>query len=341
MPSHDALFKSLLRGFLGEFLRLVVPELAGRLDLASLTFLDKEFFGDGPQSRRLEVDLLVEARFLGGKGRYLLIHVEVEAQARRAMARRLWRYRSLIEAVHDREVLPIVVYLRGGRPGVHVECWGDRLLGPEYGEFRFVALGLSGCRAEEWLEKPEPLAWGLAALMRRGRLSRAEHKMACLRRIAAAPLSEASRFLLANCVETYLELNAEQSVQFAALEAREENRDMREMQMTWADRMEAEAMDRAMEKAMPLAMEQAMPLAMEQAMEQAMEKAMETAMETGSAALRQVLLHLLGQRFGAVSEEVRRQIEKISSLERLTALAERVLEVHSLAELELGPAAAE
>jgi hypothetical protein len=51
--------------------------------------------------------------------------------------------------------------------------------------------------------------------------------------------------------------------------------------------------------------------------------------------LRKVLLNLLEQRFGPVSEETRSQVEAISSLERLTRLSERVLTARSLAALRL------
>jgi uncharacterized protein DUF4351/putative YhgA-like transposase len=311
MPSHDALFKSLLRGFFDGFLRLVVPALARRLDLAALAPLDKELFTDWPQRRRREVDLLMRAPYLGGRGD-LLVHVEIEVRARRQMPRRLWHYCNQIQASHGLEVLPVVVYLRGGRPGVHLERWQDRLLEPEHGDFRFIAFGLAGCQAEEWLAKPEPLAWGLAALMRSAPGDRAEHKLACLRRIAAERMPDLSRFLLVNCVETYLQLNADESARFASLATREEDQQVRATQMTWADRMR------------------------EEGVQQGVEKGREEGKETGLSALRQVLLRQLGQRFGAVPDGVRQRVERIVSLERLTALAERVLEVRSLEELDLG-----
>jgi predicted transposase YdaD len=49
----------------------------------------------------------------------------------------------------------------------------------------------------------------------------------------------------------------------------------------------------------------------------------------------QVLLHQLGKRFGPLPETVRRQVETINSLDRLTELAERVLSAHSLEEMGL------
>ena len=47
MPRHDSIFKRLLRAFLSDLLRLTVPDLAVRLDLARPVLLDKEFFTAG------------------------------------------------------------------------------------------------------------------------------------------------------------------------------------------------------------------------------------------------------------------------------------------------------
>jgi flagellar biosynthesis/type III secretory pathway protein FliH len=55
----------------------------------------------------------------------------------------------------------------------------------------------------------------------------------------------------------------------------------------------------------------------------------------GARSLQQVLLRQLDQRFGPLSEQVQRQVEAISSLRRLTRLAEQVLVVGSLRELRL------
>jgi len=93
----------------------------------------------------------------------------------------------------------------------------DAALGPELLRFSYYSFGLARCRADEYLVKDQPLAWALAALMRRGSMSRAEHKMACLRRIVAADLDELHRFLLANCVETYLQCEGRDAEELAAL----------------------------------------------------------------------------------------------------------------------------
>ncbi len=178
---HDKIFKQLLRVFLEDFLRLVAPRALERLDLSSPELLDKELFAGGPHGRRRELDLLARVRTRDGLP--CLIHVEIEARASEGMKDRLWRYRNQIQARYDTPVLTIVVYLKRGRPSVNLESWESHF-GPDFPEPRYVSFGLAGCPAAEYLDRPEPLAWALAALMDPGPWSRAELKMACLRRIA-------------------------------------------------------------------------------------------------------------------------------------------------------------
>lgn len=59
------------------------------------------------------------------------------------------------------------------------------------------------------------------AAARRGR---AEHKLACLRRIAAAGLPEAKRILLDRCVEEWMDLAPEDQADYAELQPAETGR---------------------------------------------------------------------------------------------------------------------
>jgi hypothetical protein len=168
---------------------------------------------------------------------------------------------------------------------------------------RYVSFGLAGCLAAEYLARPEPLAWALAALMDPGDLSRAELKMACLRRVAKLR-GRFDSFLLVNCIENYLELTDEEAVEFATLRARKENRRVQAMKLTWSEELEAKGEARGEAKG-----------------------------ETKG--VREILLLLLAERFGPLPEGARRQVEEISSLQRLTQLAKRVLTAHSLEEMGL------
>jgi hypothetical protein len=289
---HDKIFKQLLHAYLADFLRLVVPGTLDRLDLSSPEFLDKELFAGGPPGRRRELDLLVRVRTV--KGRPLLIHVEIEARASPEMEERLWRYCNQIQARYDTLVLSIVLNLKRGRPGVCLRV-RESDLGPDFPGFRYVSFGLAGCQAAEYLTRPEPLAWALAAVMNPGPLSRTELKVACLRRIAGLR-GRFDSFLLVNCVENYLQLTDEEAVELEALRARKENKEVQAMALTWSEKLEAQG-------------------------------------ETKG--VREILLLQLAERFGPLPEGARRQIEEISSLKRLTQLAKRVLTAHSLEEMGL------
>ena len=226
------------------------------------------------------------------------------------MKDRLWRYGNQIQARYDTPVLTIVVYLKRGRPGVDWESWESRL-GPDFPAPRYVSFGLAGCPAGEYLDRPEPLAWALAALMDPGSMSRAELKMACLRRIARLK-GRIDPFLLVDCVENYLQLEPREVAEFEALRSRRENQEMRAMAMTWSEAQQAVGWEKGREKGR--------------------KEGMEAGAQQGA---RQVLLHQLGKRFGPLPETVRRRVEAIDSLDLLTRLAERLLSAHSLEEMGL------
>jgi len=300
---HDQLFKELIGAFLPDFLRLTAPEATDRLDLSRWRLLDKEAFTDWPRGRRRELDLLAEIELSGGGGN-ALVHVEIEVRARPEVGVRLASYYMQLRLRHGRPVLPILLCLRRGRSGITLEQVADTALGPEIGSFRYYSFCLAGCCAEDYLARPEPLAWALASLMRPARLSPAEHKAGCLRRIFAAPgLDELRRILLAHCVETYLELQGRDTEEFAVLWSREPNREARTMFMTWSERLEA--------------------------------KGWQKGLETGIEQIRQILLRQLSLRFGPLPAGARQRVNAIHSVDHLTRIAEQVLVARSLDEIDL------
>jgi len=124
-----------------------------------------------------------------------------------------------------------------------------------------------------------------------------------MRRIAGLR-SRFDSYLLVNCVENYLQLTAEEAVELEALSVRKENREVQAMALTWSEKLEARGEARG--------------------------KA-----EGEAKGAREILLSMLAERFGPVPEGARRQVEEISSLQRLTQLAKRVLTAHSLEEMGL------
>src|SRR5262249_9883711 len=152
---------------------------------------------------------------------------------------------------HDLPVHTFVLSLKGGPAGVRDLEYREGSLDRELALFRYTAFGLSGAPAEEYLARPEPLAWALAALMRPGSHTRLEQRLACLQRVATArSITEAERFLLFNWVATYLELDGRAGDEYQALLQESEDEEVRAMAMTWAEKMEEKGRQQGMQEGM-------------------------------------------------------------------------------------------
>jgi predicted transposase YdaD len=298
--SHDQIFKDLIRAFPRAFLNLAAPDFRDQLDLATLEIQPTESFLDLPRGKERRLDWL--ARADGPGGERVLLHVEIELRYRRAAAERLWRYNRLAHQRHGLPVHSFVLNLRGGPGGIRRRRHRELSLGREVCTFRYTSLGLSAASAERFLARRNPIAWALAALMRWPEdLRPAERRIRCLRRIARArALSETQRFLLFNVVVTYLRLDEASAAEYEALLAETRHRKERKMVMTWADQMEAKGERVGLQKGM-----------------------------------REVVLRQLGKRFSPLPAGVVDRLARIESPEELGRLAERLLEVRTLAELGL------
>ncbi len=206
--------------------------------------------------------------------------------------------------------------LRGGRPGVHRGTLREDFDGKLTALFHYRALGLSGCRAEDWLVRPEPIAWAFAALMRPGSWSRAELMLRCLRRIAQSKVTELRKQVLVNWVETYVQLTAQDAIELQRLLDLEGNEEIKTMELTWLGKAEARGMEKGIERGIKEGREEGIAQGVEQ--------------------MRRVVLRQIEQRFGGVPVKIRQRIEAVDSLEPLVNLAERVFVIDSVSDLGLG-----
>jgi hypothetical protein len=209
MPGgHDQLFKDLIRSFPADFLNLAAPEVLPKLEPRDLDFQPAEVFIDLPRGAQRHLDLVARVRTRDGKPAAVLLNVEIELRFRSAVPARLW---SCNRQLHLRYGLPVhtfVLYLHGGSAGVKADVHREVSLGWKVCSFHYRSFGLSGAPAEDYLARPEPLAWALAALMRWPGNDRYAQRRACLERIARERnLDGARSFLLFNGVATYLELD--------------------------------------------------------------------------------------------------------------------------------------
>ncbi len=319
MSRHDQLFKDLFRAFFPDLLLLADIDLAALLAAdrgSGIKFLDKEVFLEVPEGRRREADLVAELSSPKSSQK-ILIHVEIERRFLNSMGRRLWRYSHQLYLRYDLPVVTIVVFLRGGPPGGQRIDYLELAFEWEVHRFRYLSFGLSKLPAQTLLERPEPLAWALAALAQPGELGRAKLKIELLLKIAKAPLREDERYLLTDCVETYLQLAGRDAEEFAALRLAQKAPEVEAMELTWSERMAIQYTQKGIEKGVRKGLEQGIKKGVEQG-------------------VRDTLLHLLAKRFGRVSPAVRGRIKAVESLEELRALVDRTLEVTSIEELGLG-----
>lgn len=313
MSKHDQLFKNLLEAFLPDLLAMMLPHLARDLEAGKPSFLRTEHFTDLPEGARRQVDLLAQVQLRTSFTRKLLIHVEIERHWSAAMARRLWHYHLAIRLRHRRPVISLVIYLRGGDGGIHRNTWQEELPPelrvPTPVTFTYHSFALAGCEAKEYLERPEPLAWALAALMRSD-LEPERHKLECMCRILHAPVNRARRYLLVHCIETYLPLDSEQERSFRAMLIEREGPDALDIyhtELDWVEELKRETL----------------------------EEGLQEGMEKGRIeGMRRLVAGQLEQRFGPLPEAVLSRVSRMSS-QRLFHLSRQLLTATSLENLGL------
>ncbi len=314
---HDQLAKTLISTFFADFLRLTLADTASRLRLGEAVFVDKEIFTDWPDGERRELDLLARIP-VEQEEMSLLVHVEIESRASGAMKKRLWWYYMQIRLHYRLLVLPILVNLRGGRPGVELLTMEEGFESLSTGMFRFRALGLSGCRAADWLLRPEPVAWAFAALMDPGEWSRAELKVECLRRVQQGGVAGFGKEVLVNWIETYVQLSGEDALEYRRLLALKRNKEIRHMDQTWLGKAEARGFEKG--KA--------------QGLEKGLRKGRSEGKAEGKAEavdqMRRMVLGRIEQRFGAVPDPVQAKVRTISSIETLVKLLEKLPSLQSV-----------
>lgn len=239
--SADKLFKTAFKLFLRSLVELVRPQLAARLDLDHAQALDPAQLPDFRKAGHVEPDLVVEAKARRGKPRLVVVHVEAEGTFRRQIDDRMMEYGLHLFLKNKKPVVSIAVFLSGGPAGVTIRevTSSAEEDGEEEWEairFRYLAFGLSKSLAEEYVDRPQPLAPALAALMRSKKWNRVEKKIRCFRAIAQAEdLDVSRRYVLARIVNTYLKLDEDEQRCYDAELRREPNKEVIEMVVTWEE----------------------------------------------------------------------------------------------------------
>ena len=313
---HDLVLKTAIEHFFGDLVRLTEPDFAARVDLDNVEFLPQESFSDFPSGRRRIADVVAKLTSNDGERRIVLVQAEVEDDFRTAMDKRSFFYFMYLRIKYDLPVLMIVVFLKGGQEALEMREFVDEAEGVEVCRFRYVALCLSQNRAEDFVDRPQPLASALAAFMKSG-WDPVEKKLRCLRAIRHADVDEARRFILATIVELYVELDEAQTRRYEAVLEQEGNKEVRDMVITWEDAL---ASSRAEGKT-----------------EGKTEGKAEGRAEGFIEATRSHIVRVLERRLKTVPAFVGEKLDAIRSLKRLEEILDQAVVVSSVDELVLEP----
>jgi hypothetical protein len=244
-PDHDQRLKVLLKEFFEQIFRCFFPVWATRFDFTAIDWLDKELFLAPPQGEKRQLDLVARLALRPGAplprpgvtDLLVLVHVEIETrQSAAALRPRMFEYYVQLRRDTGLPVLPIGLFLRVGLDGIGWDnyeefFWEHRIVGFDYAYVGLPALDDAAHATGENL-----LGVALSTLMRVPEERRAELYAEGLKRIARSGENDYRRFLLAECLEAYAEMDEAATQQLQALLTTEPYQDVRPIMITTYER---------------------------------------------------------------------------------------------------------
>ncbi len=180
---------------------------------------------DAPPVRQGVVDLVA------------LVHVELESRdSSQPLKPRMFEYYVQLRRDLGLPVLPIGLFLRVGLDGIGWDAyeehfWEHRLL-----RFEYAYVGLPALDGEQYAAGEHLLGAALSSLMRVPAQRRAELYAEALRRIARSGENDYRRYLLAECLEAYAELDEGQKGRLQQLLASEQYQEVKPLMITTYER---------------------------------------------------------------------------------------------------------
>src|SRR5215831_4344831 len=215
-PDHDQRLKVLLKEFFEAFFTCFFPCWAERFDFTEIDWLDKELFLAPPQGEKRQLDLVARLRLRPGApppragvtDLVALVHVELESRTSTLVFRpRMFDYYVQLRRDTGLPVLPIALFLRVGLDGLGWDAYEEHFWERRIIRFEYAYVGLPALDGEAYATGENLLGVALSALMRQPADRRAELHAEGLKRIATSRENDLRRFLLAECLEAYAELD--------------------------------------------------------------------------------------------------------------------------------------
>jgi hypothetical protein len=315
-PDHDQRLKVLLKEFFEAFFLAFFSDWAARFEFTAIDWLDKELFLAPPQGERRQLDLVAQLRLRpeappvreGMTDLVALVHVEVESRPSVAAFRpRMFDYYVQLRRDTGLPVLPIALFLRVGLDGIGWDAYEEHFWEQRVLRFEYAYVGLPALDGAAYATGENLLGVALSALMRLPAEQRTELYAEGLKRIAGSAENDFRRFLLAECLEAYAELDEAQR-----------------------DRLEALLQTEPYQEALPL-MKTTYERGIEQGMERGISQGIERGIELGE---RRAALRQMEAKFGPLTPQVKQQVEALS-LQALAQLQIDLLSAQALEELHL------
>jgi hypothetical protein len=217
---HDQLFKQLISTFFLEFLDLFVPELAVNIDRDNLEFLPQEYFTDLIEGDRRAMDLVVRINLRRRPNEpevgkvWAIIDCEHQSSSEANFQRRMFFYFAQLHRQYLEPVYPIAIFSFDEPKRQEQNKYRVRLPGLDILEFNFLRIQLNQLNWRDFLKQKNPVAAALMSKMKIEKKDRAKVKVECLRAIATLKLDPARVSILSGFVDTYLNLNQSEVVEF-------------------------------------------------------------------------------------------------------------------------------
>jgi Domain of unknown function (DUF4351) len=244
-PDHDQRLKVLLKEFFQQFFLCFFPTWAARLEFAGIEWLDKELFLAPPEGEKRQLDLVAKLHLKldapppreGVTDLVALVHVEVERRPSAAAFRpRMFDYYVQLRRDTGLAVLPIVLYLQVGLDGIGWDAYEESFWEHRLVRFDYAYVGLPALDATEYVSGEHLLGVALSTLMKVPPERRAELYAEGLKRIVRSGENDWRRFLLAECLEAYADLDQTQKQRLQQLLTTEPYQEVKPIMITTYER---------------------------------------------------------------------------------------------------------
>ncbi len=286
---------------------------------------------DPPEGERHILDLVAKlrtvenltARTTATADEWLaMVHVEIEAEDRTTSLKpRLPRYYHHLRDKHRLPVLPIALYLSVGMDGIGEDTVIEYFGTMEVMRFRYLYVGLKSLDALEYARGSNLLGVALSALMKAEPDQWPMIAADALLKIADASINSQQRFLLSDCLQAYITLDAANRERYQEITKAEPYSRIHAMNKTPYDNGIELGIERGIEKGREQGIEVGRELGIEKGIVVGKEKA-----------LRDVAIALLESKYRAVPKPY---LERIGTLgyDELLAMVVRIPNATSMESL--------